>query len=49
MGQRIYETEKEKQTRIGTDQINKEFEAKLMNLNIEQKITISAKTNEARL
>ena len=48
-GQRIYESEKDKQITIGTDQIDKEFQAKLMNLNIEQKILISATTNDARI
>ena len=48
-GQRIYEREKDKQIEIGTQQIDKEFREKLQNLNIEQKITISAKTNESRL
>lgn len=49
MGQRIYEREKDKQIQIGTDLIDKEFQQKLSNLNIEQKISISAKTNESRL
>jgi beta-lactamase class D len=49
LGQRIYEREKEKQINLGNDLIDKEFQTKLQNLNIEQKITISAKTNEARL
>lgn len=49
LGQRIYEREREKQINIGNDLIDKEFQTKLSNLNIEQKITISAKTNEARL
>ena len=49
MGQRIYEREKDKQITIGTDLINKEFKEKINNLNIEQKITISAKTNETRI
>lgn len=49
LGQRIYEREKDKQIQIGADQIDKEFLEKLSNLNIEQKITISAKTNETRI
>ena len=49
LGQRIYEREKEKQINLGSDLIDKEFQLKLQNLNIEQKITISKKTNEARL
>lgn len=48
-GQRIYESEKDKQITIGSEQIDKEFQSKLMNLNIEQKILISATTNEARI
>lgn len=49
LGQRIYEREKDKQINAGSDLIDKEFEHKLENLNIEQKITISATTNAARL
>jgi len=49
LGQRIYEREREKQINMGNDMIDKEFQLKLSNLNIEQKIMISAKTNEARL
>ena len=49
LGQRIYEREKDKQIQIGTEAIDKEFKEKLQNLNIEQKITISAKSNESRI
>lgn len=49
LGQRIYEREKDKQIEIGTDLLDKEFQNKLQNLNIEHKVEISKKTNESRL
>jgi hypothetical protein len=49
LGQRIYEREKDKLVNVGKVALTKEYREKLDNLNIEQKILISAKTNESRI
>ena len=49
LGQRIYEREKDKLVNVGKAALVKEYQEKLDNLNIEQKILISAKTNESRI
>jgi len=49
LGQRIFEREKDKLVKLGTSQVQKEFREKQENLQINQKILISAKTNENRL
>jgi len=49
LGQRIYEHEKDKLVNVGKAALTKEYQEKLDNLNIEQKILKSAKTNEARI
>ena len=49
LGQRIFEREKDKLVKIGIKAVKKEFQEKEENLEINQKILISTKTNENRL
>ena len=49
LGQRIFERERDSQVNTQQRLLEKEFENKTNNLNVEAKIAVSAKTNEVRL